>query len=113
MKITLTIPDREWYALSGKAEKSGVKIADLVAAAVVGLVHDNPSRVVLRDQVQHLVERGIPDPVIAHRLRIAVDHARKVRRELGLKPVRFRREQWEQELSGRDIPGLSDLREAS
>lgn len=113
MKIAMTIPDREWYALAGKAEKAGVKIADLVQAAIVSLVHDNPSRMVLRDQIQHLVEQGIPDPVISYRLRIAIEHVRKVRRDLGLKPIRFKREQWEKELSGRDIPGPSSLEEAS
>lgn len=99
MKVSVTIPDREWYALAGKAERAGVKIADLVTAAVVGLVNENPSRTVMRDQIQHLVEQGIPDPVIAHRLRVAIEHVRKVRRDLGLKPIRFKREQWEHELA--------------
>lgn len=100
MNVTVTIPDREWYALAGRAEKSGVRVADLIGAAVRGLTADNPQRVVLRDQVQNLVENGIPDIVISHRLNVGLDHVRKVRRSLGLRPVKFRRETWEHELAG-------------
>lgn len=99
MKIAVNIPDQEWYLIAGKAERAGVKISDIIGAAVRSLVADNPQRVVLRDQVQTLVEKGIPDIVISHRTHVGLDHVRKVRRELGLQPVKFRREDWEQELA--------------
>lgn len=87
--------------MAGKAEKSGVKVADLIVTAIRSVVADNPRRIVLRDQVENLVKQGIPDPVISHRLRISITQVGSMRRALNLKPIKFRREMWEHELMER------------
>lgn len=98
MNITINIPDRDWYALAEKADTSGVKISDVIVTAMRSVIGDNPRRLILSDRVIELVKAGIPDPVIAQRLSITVQHTAQIRRGAKLKPVKFRREDWEREL---------------
>lgn len=100
MKVTVNVDDRDFWQLANRAEREGVKVADLIAAVFrsAGGVHAYHP-VVLRDKVAELVDAGIPDPVIAHRLGEPLEQVRSARRGLRLKAVRFRREQWDHELS--------------
>lgn len=100
MKVTVNVDDRDFWQLANRAEKEGVKVADVIAAlfrTANGVTAFHP--VVLRDKVAELVDAGIPDPVIAHRLGEQLGQVRAARRSLGLPAVKFRREDWEHELS--------------
>ena len=97
MKVTVNIPDREWFDLATEAERRGVKVGDMLAARLRGTPSSTYRPIVLRDRVTLLVEKGIPDPVIAERLGESLEVVRSVRRKAGLKPNRFRRERWEHE----------------
>ena len=102
MKVTVNIDDRDFWALANKAEQQGVKVADLLAAMFrtgTAVPARGMRPVVLRDKVAELIDAGIPDPVIAHRLGEPLEMVRSVRRQLGLRPVRFDRRRWEHELS--------------
>ena len=99
MKLALNIPDREWFELTGRAEKTNTRLQDLIITAVRGLLEDTPRKTTMGDRVRDLVADGIPDPVIAHRLNVPVEYVRSLRRRAGLEAVKFRREQWEQELA--------------
>lgn len=102
MKVTVNIDDKDFWALANKAEQQGVKVADLLGAMFRGgqHVHARGVRpVVLQDKVAELVDRGVPDPVIAHRLGEPLEMVRSVRRRLGVGPVKFDRRRWEDELS--------------
>lgn len=102
MKVTINIPDRDWYLMASRADKNGIKVSDLIEHAVQSITNVDPRRVLTRDQVTQLVEQGIPDPVIAHRLHLTIAHVAQIRRAAGMKPVRFRREHWEHELLAKD-----------
>lgn len=102
MKVTIDIPDRDWYLIAGRAETAGVKVADLLYTAARNLVANNPERTLTRDRVAELVNQGIPDPVIAHRMSLSVAHVAELRRAAHLKPVKFRRAHWEHELLERN-----------
>ncbi|WP_315106312.1 hypothetical protein [uncultured Microbacterium sp.] len=99
MKLALNIPDREWFELAGRADRANTRLDDLIVSAVRGLLEDSPRRTAMGDRVHDLVLQNVPDPVIAHRLQVPVEHVRVLRRSHGLRPVKFRREEWEQELA--------------
>lgn len=98
MKVTINIPDRDWYEMAGRAEKNGMKVSDLIEHAVQSITNTDPRRLLTRDHVTRMVEEGVPDPVIAHRLHLTIAHVAQIRRAAGMKPVRFRRENWDHEL---------------
>lgn len=98
MNITINIPDRDWYTLAEKADMTGVKISDVIVTAMRSVIDTNPRRIILSERVTELVKADVPDPVIAQRLGITVQHAAELRRAAGLKPVKFRRQDWEREL---------------
>jgi len=113
MKVTVNVDDRDFWQLANRAEKEGVRVADLLAALFRTAKDVRSFRpVVFRDKVGELVERGIPDPVIAHRLGESLESVRSARRGLGLPAVRFRREAWEHELTGRAAVRPSSLEAA-
>lgn len=100
MKVTVNIDDRDFWQLANRAEREGVKVADLLAAmfrTAGGMKQYAP--VVFRDHVAELAHAGIPDPVIAHRLGQPLESVRAARRALGITAVKFRREHWVHELS--------------
>lgn len=100
MKVTLDIDDKDFWLLANRAERQGVKVADLLVGMIRagrGLGKARP--VVFRDRVAELVNAGIPDPVIAHRLGEPIGAVGVARRSIGLKPVRFVRSEWEHEFA--------------
>lgn len=100
MKVTVNIDDKDFWQLANRAERDGVKVADLLVAvfrSANGLKQFKP--VVFRDKVAELAHAGIPDPVIAHRLDASLDSVRLARRSMGIRAVRFRRELWEHEFA--------------
>lgn len=100
MKVTLDIDDKDFWLLANRAERQGVKVADLLVGMIRagrGLGKARP--VVFRDRVAELVAAGIPDPVIAHRLGEPIGAVGVARRSIGLKPVRFVRSEWEHEFT--------------
>lgn len=99
MKVTVNIDDREFWKLANRAEREGVKVADLISAIFRTAQDVKALRpIVFRDKVAELVDRGIPDPVIAHRLGEPLQAVRVARRSLKLPAVKFKRERWQHEL---------------
>jgi len=88
MRITVDIPDRDWARLVGVAEERGVKLPELVYAAVLDLM---PWRDTIADQVQHLARAGFPDARIAERLGVNNAQVSALRREAGIPANRFTR----------------------
>lgn len=88
MRIHVDIPDRDWARLVGVAEERGIRLPDLVYAAVLDLM---PWRDTLADQVQHLARAGFPDARIAERLGITNSQASALRREAEIPANRFTR----------------------
>ena len=85
VKITVEIPDREFWSLAERAEGRGVKVADLVRAAARDLarVASQP-----KDVVRDLVKAGLPDGEISIRTGMTVQTVANHRRGLGLPPNR-------------------------
>lgn len=109
MKIQVEIPDRLGWVLASRAEARGMRVGEMVAAMLVRAYRPSPEGRApsMRDRVQVEWEKGAPDPVIAHRLGERVDAVRIARRSLGLKPHKFRREQWVHELTPAHEPPAS------
>lgn len=100
MKVTLDIDEKDFWVLANRAERQGVKVADLLVGMIrAGRGMGKARPVVFRDRVAELVAAGIPDAVISHRLGETKEAVGIARRSIGLKPVRFVRSQWEHELS--------------
>lgn len=99
----MNLDPRDVWRLQTVAERRGVKVAAILRAAIRDAVAGEVPATV-EDKVGDLVDRGVPDIVIARRLGVGLEYARKVRRGMGLRPVKFRREDWEHELLGRDGP---------
>jgi len=79
MKVTIDIPDREWWFLSEMAERRGVTVSDLIRFApshVQGVTQD--------DLIHALNEAGLPDADIAARLGILLRRVAERRRYMGL-----------------------------
>lgn len=104
MKVTVEVPDRMGWVLAGYAERRGITVGEMIAGMLARTYRPNAEGVALsiRDRVRAEWERGAPDPVIAHRLQLPTGTVAANRRALGLKAHRFRREQWEHELLGKD-----------
>lgn len=104
MKVTVEVPDRMGWVLAGHAERKGVTVGVLIAGMLQRAYRSRPDGAMMttRERVRSEWELGAPDPVIAHRLQMNVDTVRAHRRALRLVAHRFRREQWEHELLGKD-----------
>lgn len=79
MRVTVDIPDREWWFLSEMAEKRGVTVSDLIRFApshVQGVTQD--------DLIFALNEAGLPDADIAARLGVLLRRVAERRRYMGL-----------------------------
>lgn len=101
VRVQVEIPDRLGWVLASRAEARGMRVGELIAGMLTNAYRPTPDGRApsMRDRVHVEWEKGIPDPVIAHRLGERVDAVRLARRSLGLKPHKFRREQWEHELT--------------
>lgn len=95
MRIPLDLPDPVWVALVELADTKDVKVNDLIARAVMGLI---PAEIPARQRIPTMVQAGLPDAVIAERLRVNKTFVGDVRRAHGLKPNRFARAEWDAEL---------------
>lgn len=100
MKVTVEIPDKIGWVLAGQAERHGMKVGQMIAHMIITAHKPAPdgSALSLRERVRREWEKGVPDPVIAHRLGFTLETIRRHRRTLG-NPNRFRRERWEHELN--------------
>jgi hypothetical protein len=94
MRIPLDLPDPVWVALVELADAKNVKVNDLLRRAVLGLI---PAEVPARERIPVLVQAGLPDAVIAERLRVGKAFVGDIRRAHGLKPNRFDRAAWDHE----------------
>lgn len=95
MRITLDLPDKQWAALVDVADRQQVKVNDLIARSVLSLI---PREIPARERIPDLVRAGLPDAVIAERLRVLKSFVAEVRRAHSLPPNRFDRGAWEHEL---------------
>lgn len=104
MKVTVEVPDRMGWVLAGDAQRRGMSTAQMIADMLARKYQTDANGVALslRDRVRAEWENGAPDPVIAYRLDLATGTVARIRRKLGLQANRFRREQWEHELLGKD-----------
>ena len=88
--VRVELPDPVWGRLVSRADHAGVKVADLIGAAIAREVRaDRPATG--RERVRDLWAQGLPDRLIAAELgwlngRVAVE-----RRALGLRPNRLGR----------------------
>lgn len=103
MRVPLDIPDKVFAALVDVADARNVKVDQLIAQSILALV---PREVPARERIPGLVQAGLPDAVIAERLRVRKAFVAEVRRAYGLKPNRFDRAAWEHEFKRTgDVPG--------
>lgn len=91
MKVTVDIPDRDYWRLTGIAERNEATVQSIVQAAVLSV-----ARVALapRDTVRGFVLAGLPDGEISIRTGMTVQTIATHRRSLGLPPNR--RAVWQQ-----------------
>lgn len=83
MKVTVNVPDHEWWHLSELAEQRGVRVADLI---MIGI--KRAPEVTQDDLIKAMVNAGLPDADIAAKLNILVYRVAERRRWMGLKPNR-------------------------
>ena len=105
MKVTVELPDPIGWALTDHAETKGTNLPNLITGMVLKIFTPKadgqaPS---FRDHVEREWSKGVPDPVIAHRLGEPVESVRVARRSLGYTPHKFKREQWAAELGRADV----------
>lgn len=71
MKVTIDLPDRQWFLLGEIAERQGVPVAWLVDHAIRGVVGDETARLARararRDRVVALARSGMTDAAICER----------------------------------------------
>lgn len=100
MRVVLDLPDKQWAALVEVADHQNVKVNELVTRSILALI---PRDVSARERIPGLVKGGLPDAVIAERLRVPKGFVATVRRAHGLPPNRFDRAAWDDEFKrGRD-----------
>jgi len=97
MRVMVDLPDVVWGALVDVADARKVKVNELVRSAVMALI---PREVPARLRIPALVAAGLPDAVIAERLKVSKGLVGEVRRAHGLKPNRFERASWDDEFVG-------------
>lgn len=94
MRVTLNLPDKQWAALVEIADNQNVKVDELVTRSIMSLI---PREIPARERIPDLVRGGLPDAVIAERLRVGKAFVAETRRAHGLKPNRFDRAAWDHE----------------
>lgn len=92
MKVTIDIPDRDYWQAAAVAERQGVRVADMVGALVEAGIHAATEP---RETVLALVRAGYPDGEISKRTGMTVLTISGHRRALGLPPNR--RAVWERQ----------------
>jgi hypothetical protein len=83
VKITIDVPDREWWTLADLAERRGVKVSQMVKLTLT-----TNHTITQLDVIRSLVDAGLPDADIADRLGLTVMYVAGKRRWMGLKPNR-------------------------
>lgn len=86
MKVTIDIPDREWALMVERAESHGLRVAELIRAAINDAI---PNRMPFPEQVLHLVRAGFPDARIAERFGVPNNAVKTIRLKAGLPANRF------------------------
>lgn len=101
MKVTIEIPDRIGWALTDHAEARHSTLQLMIAGMVLKAFAPKAAGAApsLADRVEAEWSKGAPDAVIAHRLGEPLESVRAARRALKLAAHKFRREQWEHELT--------------
>lgn len=90
-KVPVYFPERMWAQLTVKADERGVRVAPMLAAAVMELTQQWESR---SHRVQVLARAGLPDQVIAERTGETRKFVGDARRDAGIPANRFRRSAW-------------------
>jgi DNA-binding CsgD family transcriptional regulator len=86
VRVVLNFSDRDWAMLVDRAEAHGLKVPDLLVAAVHQVMpHERP----VGDDVLRLVRAGFPDALIGERLGLDNATVKRIRRRAGLPANRF------------------------
>lgn len=83
MKVTIDVPDREWWHLTDLAEQRGVKVSDMVKLTLT-----TAHTITQTDYIRTLNASGLPDADIADQLGLTVGYVAERRRWMGLKANR-------------------------
>lgn len=78
MRVTVDIPDREWWRIASVADLRGQKVDEMVAQIALGLAHPDP--------VRRLHAVGMTDAQIASETGLLLGTIAARRRKLGLPP---------------------------
>jgi hypothetical protein len=98
MKVTVDIPDRDYWRIATVAEQRGIRVGEIVSAAAASIAN---VAVKPCDVVKGLVLAGFPDGEISKRTGMTVLAIATHRRALGLPPNR--RAEWETKQKAADL----------
>lgn len=86
MRVVVNIPDRDWAVLVDRAEAHGLKVPDVILAAIHQVM---PHRRPVGEDVLRLVRAGFPDALVGERLGIDKSAVARIRQRAGLPANRF------------------------
>jgi len=84
--LTITIDDRDWWTLAGKAERDGLKTDELVGLMLIQAIRTQVGGKELDSNVENLWEDGLTDGEMSVTLGIPKSRVADIRRRLGLSP---------------------------
>ena len=100
MKLVVNIPDRDWWRLTGYAERRGTTVAAMVEHTVLRMLGDESARQAAarlrRDRVVELAAGGFTDAVICERTGETRQFVSHTRQAAGIRANRQRRSDTEQ-----------------
>ena len=84
--LTVTLDDRDWWVLAGKAERDGIKSDELLARIVIQAIRAQVGGKNFDTEVENLWREGMSDGEISVALNVTRVRVSATRRRLGLTP---------------------------